>query len=150
MTTMMVEMTEHPVPDSGHDDTERIEVRFPAGLVGFPDYEDYTLVGGEGGVFELLPKDPDGPGFVVVAAALFYPDYQPVLDDGTAERLDLLGADEALVLVIVTVGSDVSAAYGNLFAPVVVNTRTGSAAQVLLSGQDFPLRAPLAVAGQPS
>ncbi len=119
------------------------DVHFPAGLVGFPDSRDYALDGGEGGVFELLPAVEGDPGFVVVAAALFYPDYQPVLDDATAARLDLRDADEALVLIIVTVGTDIGAAHGNLFAPVVVNTRTGSAAQVVLSGQGFPLRAPL-------
>lgn len=116
---------------------------FAEGLVGFPDAHEYALSGGDGGVFELLPLDDAGPGFVVAAAPVFFPAYHPVLDDSTVQRLGLDDADEALVLVIVTVGADVSAAYGNLLAPVVVNTRTGVAEQVVLSGQDFPLRTPL-------
>jgi flagellar assembly factor FliW len=104
--------------------TELATIRLHEGLVGFPGTQHYNVIGG---------------GF-------FFPDYHPVLDDMTARRLGLLDADDALVLVIVTVGADISAAYGNLFAPVVVNTRTGAAEQVVLSGQDFPLRAPLVAA----
>ena len=117
--------------------------RFAEGLVGFPDAHEYALHGGEGGVFEMLPTDSAGPGFVVADAAAFFPGYHPVIDDPTARRLGLADADDALVLTIVTVGADVSAAHANLLAPVVVNTRTGVAEQVVLSGQDFPLRTPL-------
>ncbi len=145
MSTMT---TDHPSAPPAADGPPTIRVA--DGLVGFPDTHTYHLVGGDGGVFELVPLELQGPGFVAAAAALFYPDYRPVLDDAAVERLQLADADEALVLVIVTVGSDVNAAYGNLLAPVVVNTRTGAAAQVVLSGQDFPLRAPLAVAGSGS
>lgn len=120
-------------------------VRFAEGLAGFPEAHEYALFGGQGGVFEMLPTDGAGPGFVVAAAAVFFPAYHPVLDDATARRLGLEDADDALVLAIVTVGADVGAACANLLAPVVVNTRTGLAEQVILSGQDFPLRTPLGV-----
>jgi flagellar assembly factor FliW len=126
--------------------TELATIRLHEGLVGFPGTQHYNVIGGDGGVFELAPLDGAGPTFVTAVAGFFFPDYHPVLDDMTARRLGLLDADDALVLVIVTVGADISAAYGNLFAPVVVNTRTGAAEQVVLSGQDFPLRAPLVAA----
>lgn len=138
----MTTMTTAPHPHA----TALATIRLHEGLVGFPHTEVYSVIGGDGGVFELAPVDGDGPTFVAAVAGFFFPDYHPVLDDVTAQRLDLDHADDALVLVIVTVGSDISAAYGNLFAPVVVNTRTGAAEQVVLSGQDFPLRAPLVAA----
>ena len=52
------------------------------------------------------------------------------------------GADDALLLVILTVGADVTAATANLMAPVVINARTRQAAQVVVDGT-YPLRAPL-------
>jgi flagellar assembly factor FliW len=134
---MMTTMTTEPAP------TSLATIHVPEGLVGFPETSTYRLDGGEGGVFELAPVGAAGPTFVAAAAGVFFPDYHPVLDDATAARLGLHDAHDALVLVIVTVGPDISAAYGNLFAPVVVNTRTGAAEQVVLSGQDLPLRAPL-------
>jgi flagellar assembly factor FliW len=50
------------------------------------------------------------------------------------------------VLLIVTVAEDVTRSTANLLAPVVVNARTLAAEQVVLTGQDFPLRAPLIAA----
>ena len=126
----------------------RTPLRFPAGIVGFPTAQEYTLVGSEGGLFYLDADSPQEPSFVVVSAAVFFPDYQPILDDATVERLELRGAEEAEVFLLVTVGVDLTDASANQFAPIVVNSRTGTAAQVVLNGQPYPLRAPL-LAGRP-
>ena len=121
-------------------------VRFESGIPGFPDAREFELVRSDGALFELVSRDVAGPGFVVVDAAALSTHYQPVLDDAVVARLALRDAEEALVLIIVTVGDGITTAYGNLFAPVVVNTRTRQAAQVVLAGQGYPLRAPLAAA----
>lgn len=79
----------------------------------------------------------------MVSPAPFFSDYAPVLDDVSVARLDLRDADEALVLLVVTLGARPEDATANLLAPIVVNQRTRHAAQVVLNGQDFSLRAPL-------
>ena len=43
---------------------------------------------------------------------------------------------------MLTVGDDAGSATANLMAPIVVNARTRSAAQVVVEGT-YPLRAPL-------
>ncbi|NIJ05372.1 flagellar assembly protein FliW [Frigoribacterium faeni] len=78
----------------------------------------------------------------VLDAAVHLPDYSPVLTDEQTTGLDLHDAAEALLLVVATPAS--SGMTVNLLAPVVVNTRTGTAAQLILEGQDWPLRAELA------
>jgi flagellar assembly factor FliW len=78
----------------------------------------------------------------VLDAAVHLPDYSPVLTDEQTTGLDLREAAEALLLVVATPAS--SGMTVNLLAPVVVNTRTGQAAQLILEGQDWPLRAELA------
>lgn len=118
-------------------------LHFPAGLVGFPEAQRYALVESAEGVFELQSVEQDGPDFVVVAPGTFFPDYTPVIDDTTVERLDLRSEDEALVLVVVTLRERPEDASANLFAPLVVNSRTRDAEQVVLNGQPWPLRAPL-------
>lgn len=80
--------------------------------------------------------------FVVAPPAVFFPDYAPDLDDDSAARLDLADAEDALLLVVLTVGADLATSTANLLAPIVVNTRTLSAAQVVVA-DDWPLRAPL-------
>ncbi|MBM6401476.1 flagellar assembly protein FliW [Phycicoccus sonneratiae] len=117
-------------------------IHVPEGLVGFPATE-YEVAPVAPGLFDLRPLGGDATGFVTADAEVFFPDYHPELDDPTAERLGLTDAADAQVLLIVTVAEDVTRSTANLLAPVVVNARTLAAEQVVLTGQDFPLRAPL-------
>ncbi len=78
--------------------------------------------------------------FVVTHPGLFFPDYEPEIDDDTADRLELKSADDALLLVIVTVADPVADSTANLLGPIVVNRHTRAAAQAVLG--DLRLRHP--------
>lgn len=120
------------------------ELRFDDGLPGFPDHHRFTLArwGGEGSAFSLLRSvDDDELHFVVVPPELFFPDYAPVIDDDAVERLGLTAPDDAIVVVVVTLGATPEDATANLLGPIVVNRHTLVAAQVVLTGQDHPTRA---------
>ncbi|MGN6331584.1 MAG: flagellar assembly protein FliW [Motilibacteraceae bacterium] len=114
-------------------------------IAGFPEHRRFVLVQlDDAGLLSALRSvdDPD-LRFLVVPPAPFFPGYEPEIDDEWAERLQLRRQDEALVLIIVTPGPTAADSTANLLAPVVVNTRTRVAAQVLLEG-NLPLKAPLA------
>jgi flagellar assembly factor FliW len=130
-----------PISESG--DLPQPEIHFPAGLVGFPTAQRFFLIQGDGGVFELLGTDEEDPDFVVIAPAPFFPDYAPIIDDETVRRLGLLGQEDALVLLVVTLREHPEDASANTLAPLVINARTLDAAQVVLTGQPFSLRQPL-------
>lgn len=119
-------------------------LHFTGGLAGFPDVEAFTLREVEGArpLFLLTSVDDDGPEFVVVPPSAFFPDYAPVIDDESCGRLALTNAEDAVLLVVVTLGADVADSTANLLAPLVVNQRKLCAAQVVLAA-DLPLRAPL-------
>jgi flagellar assembly factor FliW len=130
-------------PTPAHSETDAVdqpEIYFAAGLVGFPTARRFLLEQGEGGVFELHGVDSEDPDFVVVAPAPFLRDYAPVIDDETVERLDLRAQEDALVLLVVTLGDHPEDATANTLAPLVVNARTREAAQVVLADQSFSLR----------
>ncbi|MBD3784562.1 MAG: flagellar assembly protein FliW [Micrococcales bacterium] len=131
-------MTQHT--DDAEGDVRTIRV--PEGLVGFPATA-YEVRPVATGLYDLAPLDHDGPRFVTAAAEAFFPDYHPEIDDATAQRLGIEVAEDALVLLVVTIAEDITRSTANLLAPVVVNARTSDAEQVVLTGQDFPLRAPL-------
>ncbi len=120
-------------------------VDFVTDVPGFPGLRHFVLVQLDDGgfVFDLRSLDDASISFVVVPSVAFFPDYAPVIDDGTALALGLSDAGDAAVLVIVTVGASLAASTANLLAPIVVNTRTRHAAQVVLEGSDQPLRAAL-------
>jgi flagellar assembly factor FliW len=56
-------------------------------------------------------------------------------------RLDVHTAEDTLVLVVANPAE--SGTTMNLLAPIVVNATSGASAQIILDGQDFPLRAQL-------
>lgn len=119
------------------------ELRFEDGLPGFPTAHRFTLErwGGDDSPFSLLESlDDEILRFVVVPPELFFPDYVPVLSDEDARRLGLDDAEDALVLVVVSLGERAEDATANLLGPVVVNRHTMAAAQVVLNGQDLPTR----------
>lgn len=106
-----------------------------AGLPGFPDARRFVLMewGEEGSPFSLLRSlDHESLEFLVAAPVVLFPDYAPELDDVDAGALGLLSAEDALVLVIVTVGEHAEDATANLLAPIIVNIHTLVAAQVAL------------------
>ncbi|MDQ1536911.1 MAG: flagellar assembly factor FliW [Actinomycetota bacterium] len=122
---------------------EQPQIHFPTGLVGYPSAQWFVLDQGDGGVFELRGVDDDDPDFVVVAPAPFFPDYAPVIDDETANKLGLRSQEDALVLLVVTLRELPEDASANTLAPLIINARTRDALQVVLTGQPFSLRQPL-------
>ena len=122
----------------------RPELAVSGGLAGFPSSERFVLqeVVDGGPLFRLTSLDEEDLEFVVASPGVFFPDYAPVLDDASVERLGLTGEHDALVLVVLTLGGTAAEATANLLAPLVVNRRDGSAAQVIVEGT-YPLRAPL-------
>jgi flagellar assembly factor FliW len=126
---------------------------FPAGIVGFPQARRFLLVRAEeepgdpvAAWFVLRSLDDPRLSFAVADPSLFFPDYAPLVDDVTAERLgmtDETAAEQALLLVVVTLGDRVEESTANLFAPLVVHRTTRVGVQAVLTGSRWSLRQPL-------
>jgi flagellar assembly factor FliW len=115
-------------------------------LPGFPGHRDYVLVPAEPGgrLFWLQSVAPEGPRFLAVPAAAYFPDYAPALPGAACIELGLADVAEAGIYCLVTVpDGDVAAATANLRAPVVVNPATHRARQVVLLDGAHPIRRPL-------
>jgi flagellar assembly factor FliW len=115
-------------------------------LPGFPEHQDYVLVGADndGLVFWLQSMAPDGPRFLAVPPARYFPDYAPVLPGTVCAELGLEDPADAQLYCLLTVpNGDVSAATANLRAPVVVNPAAARARQVVLADGTHPIRRPL-------
>lgn len=132
------------------EDIPVIEV--PAGLPGYPDARAFVLerlddLGALCTLRALGEQGPalgeQGPAFLVVPPAVWFPDYEPVLDVTTCASLELVESTDALLLLLVTMGEEPKDATANLMAPLVVNARTRRAAQVVLSGTAYSMRQPL-------
>jgi flagellar assembly factor FliW len=129
--------------------TDVVEINFPAGMPGFPHAHRFELSpwGPAGSPFMLLTSSDDADvGFVVVPPWVFYPDYEFEVDAGTAERLQLNAADDAVVFAVVTLRDRPEDSTLNLLGPIVINRVSHEAAQVVLPSSGYSVRAPLAIA----
>ena len=123
------------------------ELSFVRPLPGFGDLRRFVLVelpAGEGALFELRSLEEPAVRFLAAVPTAFFPDYAFDLGEDDCAELGLTDEADALALVLLTMGQDAAATTANLLAPVVVNARTRQAAQVILSGSDWPVRAAVA------
>ena len=122
-------------------------ISMPDGMPGFPDSHSFVPenIDGVGGLGALRSID-QGPALMVVQSGAWFPDYQPEIDDATCKALDIKNAEDALLLLVVTTAERPEDATANMMAPLVVNTRTRRAAQVVLSGSSYSMHKTLASA----
>ena len=109
-------------------------IEFPAGLPGFPGAHRFRLesLGPALHPFQRLRHlgEPE-IGFTVVVAGLLYPDYSVEIDDDHQSALAIESAGDVVTYVMITVPRPPQPPTANLLGPVVVNRRTGAAAQVV-------------------
>ncbi|MBI1758572.1 MAG: flagellar assembly protein FliW [Actinobacteria bacterium] len=122
-------------------------IEFVTPIPGFPGHRRFllTIVDERGLLYALRSVDDPELRFLVIAPAPFFPDYAPELDPATLVSLGVSDPARLLVLLVVTVADVAAGATANLFAPIVVDQQTRRAVQVVLSGTELPIRAPLAM-----
>lgn len=113
-------------------------------LIGLESLERFTLMAVDGapGLFTL--RSPDGLRLFVLDAGMHVPGYTPRFspEQLAAVRGTDDESEELLTLVVVTPAAEKSTA--NLAAPILVNQHSHEAAQVILDGDEWPLRYSLA------
>ena len=124
--------------------TMQSQVSFVGSPFGLEPRLEFVLdeLDGAPGLYALRSADADDDvRLFVLDAAVHLPHYSPVVTDEQTTLLGLTEADDAMLLVVATPAS--SGMTVNLLAPIVVNRLTGAGAQLILEGQDWPLRAEL-------
>lgn len=121
------------------------EINFPHGLPGFPESTRFALVQWGADPLFAVMVDLGQPEvrFLVVPPDAFFPGYAAQLDDTTVAVLDLTDPQDALILVILTVPADGAAPTANLLGPIVINVRTRTGVQAVLSDSEYDARTEL-------
>ena len=114
-------------------------------LPGFPGQTRFALVqlDEDGVLCQLRSLEDPSLRFLVVPPVAFFPDYAPVVSDDVVADLQITSADDVIVLLVLNAGESLDTTTANLLAPVVVNTATRRASQVILDDPDLPIAAPL-------
>lgn len=120
-------------------------ITFPLGIVAFDHLHRYVLVETvENSPWRTLQSVEDGNvAFAVVDPWAVAGKYDPQL---SPEDLEFIGVDdirEAAFLAIAVIPDDVRKTTVNLRAPIVINPKTRMAWQVILPGDEYPIRCPV-------
>ena len=127
---------------------EETIIRFPQGLVGFPDQKEFQLFEPTDAYplkFIQSVEDPD-LSFTCMDAAAVKMDYEVPLDESTARTLALEDPKDALVLLLMVVPEDPSQMTADLAGPLVINAKTRIGRQVILNTEQYPLKFPILAA----
>lgn len=123
-----------------YDESEVI--RFPQGLVGFPDMTRYFMYVDErvSPLAWLHSLDDSSLAFLVCDPFLFFPDYEVKVKLPPALRKQMGEPQDLRVLCIVTISSDFVKSTVNLLGPLVINAKTRNGWQVILEDEELGTR----------
>lgn len=122
-------------------------IRFENGIIGFPQLTEFALMHDaekEGGGIRWLQSLQE-PAFAmpVMDPLILVPDYNPEVEDELLKPIGTLEPDQMLVLVTLTVPSDIKKMSINLRAPIVVHTDSRKACQVIVDDEKYPVKYPI-------
>jgi len=125
------------------DEIPVIELVHP--MPGFPEHRRFALVrlDEDGVLCALRSLDDPSLRFLVTSPVTFFPDYAPVVGDDVVADLGITDAADVLVLLVLTAGASLAETTANLLGPVLVNTVTRRASQVILDDPSLSVATPL-------
>lgn len=123
-------------------------ITFENGIIGFPDLKRFTLLhdearGTDAGIRFLQSIEEPGFAMPVMDPLIVKPDYDPEVNDELLASAGKITPENLLVLVTVTVPKDLTKMTVNLQGPFVINVEEHKACQVIVEGQDYPVKFPV-------
>ena len=117
---------------------------FEQGIIGFPDLQNFALIYNsekekKGAISWLQSLDEPTFALPVMDPLTMCPDYNPQVEDELLKPLGELTEDNLFVLVTVTVPQNIEEIAINLKAPIVINSVTRRAGQVIVE-DDYPVK----------
>ena len=117
---------------------------FEQGIIGFPNLQNFALIYNsekekKGAMSWLQSLDEPTFALPVMDPLTMCPDYNPQVEDELLKPLGELTEDNLFVLVTVTVPQNIEEIAINLKAPIVINSVTRRAGQVIVE-DDYPVK----------
>lgn len=123
-------------------------ITFENGIIGFPDLKRFTLLhdearGTDAGIRFLQSIEEPGFAMPVMDPLIVKPDYNPEVNDELLAAAGKITPENLVVLVTVTIPKDLTKMTVNLQGPFVINAEERKACQVIVEGQDYPVKFPV-------
>lgn len=125
---------------------DKRKITFVQGIIGFPDLKDFLLVhdSDSSGAIRWLQSVQE-PAFAmpVIDPLIIMPEYNPNVEDELLKPLGEATEENTLVLVTITVPSDLTKMSVNLKAPIVINGDTRLANQIITDDEQYMVKYPI-------
>lgn len=123
-------------------------ITFENGIIGFPEMKRFTLLHDEEkginvGIRFLQSIDEPGFAMPVMDPFVVKEDYAPEVDDELLAGLGNVTEENVLVLVTVTIPSDLTRMSVNLQGPIVINVEERKACQIIVDTNKYPVKYPI-------
>jgi flagellar assembly factor FliW len=118
---------------------------FAAGIPGLEEYTSFAVLNFEDSYPIMWLQSTEEPriSLPVIDPFTITPDYAFDLSDEDVRELELEGPADVQVLAVLVIPEQMEDMTANYAAPVIVNTRTGAAKQVILGGDAHSARTPV-------
>ena len=123
-------------------------ITFNNGIIGFTDLRRFTLiVDGDNTdsrkIFWLQSVDDGTFAMPIVDPFAIFDEYNPVVEDEWFRGLGEYAEDDLLVFLTMTVPEDITKMTVNQKAPIIINTKTNQACQIIVDGDEYLIRCPI-------
>jgi flagellar assembly factor FliW len=128
------------------DIDETTIIRIPGGLIGFPEHERFILLrhNPESPFYWFQSVDQSDLAFVIVDPHVFKPDYRIPLNQSVLAMMNAGSDQEISTFVIVTIPrGNPQGMTANLLGPLVINTGSRLAKQLVLDDRQYSHRHPI-------
>ena len=120
-------------------------ITFDEGLIGFEDKKRYTILfnnesKSKGTISWLQSLDEPMLALPVVSPFVAMADYNPVVEDEVLAPLGELNDENLVILLTLTVPSDLTKMTVNLKAPIIINADTRKGCQAIAENSDYVVR----------
>ena len=124
---------------------EKKLIVFADGIPGLEEYHKYALLQFEESypIIWLQSAEDSGVCLPVLDTFAVLREYVFDIDDEDVKELEINGPEELQVVSVLVIPDDIQRMTVNLAAPVIINTTTGNAKQIMLTGSDYNVRVPV-------
>ena len=120
---------------------------FSSGIVGFPQLERFLLIhdaeNEKSSISWLQSLDEPAFAMPVIDPLLLIADYNPVVEHEMLEPLGDMKPEDMLVLITITVPSDLTKMTANFKAPIIINAGSNRACQLILEDERYEIKHPI-------
>lgn len=127
------------------DLTEDKIITFDNGIMGFEDYKKYTILYDSGkesspAISWFQSVDEESFALPVINPLLVKEDYNPTVEDNWLQELGELNEENLIILLVMTIPSDIKEMSVNLKAPIIINSDTRKGVQMIVENKDYEVK----------